>query len=113
MKCFYVSSLKNKTYLSRKSTEKRKPKMTQGEGEVLVEEVPEEFTHTEVRPATVNQQQPLQKPKLSQGEVAGKNRLHSFLTTDSYAYVSRCNHDNMKHISMISLKTVRTLEYHQ
>ena len=61
--------------------------MAQREGEVLVEEIPEEFTHAQVGPAAVNQQQTLQEAELGEGEVTGQHCLHPFLPADPHSYV--------------------------
>jgi hypothetical protein len=45
----YVSS-----YLSRKSTEKRKPEVAKSEGEVLIEKILEELAHSEVGPPSMD-----------------------------------------------------------
>ncbi len=43
--------------------------MTEGEGEVLVEEISEELAHSDVGPSSMNQQQSFQVAKLSHAEV--------------------------------------------
>lgn len=45
--------------LSREATEKAKPEVHHGEGKILVEKVAEKAAHSQIRPATVHQQQPL------------------------------------------------------
>lgn len=61
--------------------------MDQSKGEVLEEEETEELAHSDVRPASMHQQEALQVTELSKGIVAGHDGLHSFLTTDSDADV--------------------------
>lgn len=55
--------------------------MHECEGEVLVEEVAQELAHAQVRPSTVDKQESLEITELSEGEIAGENRLHALLTT--------------------------------
>ena len=62
--------------------------MAEREGEVLVEEVPEELAHAQVRPAPVHEQQPLEEAELRNGEVAGEHGLQALLPADAHADVS-------------------------
>lgn len=64
--------------------------MAEGEGKVLVEEVPEEAAHTQVGPTTVHQQQPLEEAELGHRKVRGQHRLHALLATDAHSYVCHC-----------------------
>lgn len=57
--------------------------MDQCEGEVLEEKVTQELAHSDVRPASVHQQEALQVTELSEGVVAGHDSLHPLLTTDT------------------------------
>jgi len=71
--------------------------VTQGEREVLVEEVLEKLAHSQVGPSSVDEQQALQVAELSHGEVACQYSLHAFLSADTDANVRRCprnNHNN-------------------
>lgn len=68
--------------------------MTEGESKILVEEVLEKFTHPEVWPSAVHEQEALQKAELSNGIVASQDRLHALLPADAHTYVSRCREKN-------------------
>lgn len=46
-------------YLCREATEEAKPEVHHGEGKVLVEEIAEETTHSQVGPAAVHEQEAL------------------------------------------------------
>lgn len=69
--------------------------MNQGEGKVFVEEVAQEVAHTEVGPASVDQQEPLQVSKLSEGVIWGQNSLHPLLATDADTDVSSWEKNNI------------------
>lgn len=64
--------------------------MHQGEGEVLVEEVAQEFAHADVGPASVDQQEALKVTELSEGVIAGHHSLHPLLTADAHTDVRSC-----------------------
>jgi len=81
-----------KSYLRRKPAEEGEPEVTEREGEVLVEEVLEEFAHANVGPPAVDEQQSLQVAELSQRVVTGHHRLHAFLATDADPDMSHCVH---------------------
>jgi len=66
--------------------------VTEREGEVLVEEILEKLAHSQVGPAAVDEQKPLQVAELSHGEVASKHGLHALLAADSHTDVRRCPH---------------------
>ena len=74
-------------HLSWEATEEAVPEVHQREGKVLVEEMPQEMTHAEVGPASVDQQELLQIPKLSKGVIWRQNGLHPLLTADADADV--------------------------
>lgn len=63
--------------------------MDEGEGEILVEEVAQEFAHAQVGPAAVHKQEALQEAELGKGVVAGQHSLCALLTADAHAYMSR------------------------
>lgn len=75
-------------HLGGEATEEAVPEVHKGEAEVLVEKVAQELAHAQVRPATVDQQEALQVAELSEGEITGKNSLHSLLTTDTHSNMS-------------------------
>ena len=80
--------------------------MTEREREVLVEEILEELAHSQVGPATVNEQQTFEVAELSHREVAGKYRLHAFLTADTNTNVCRCRHRHQhQHVTNWKLQT--------
>ena len=54
-----TNMLQHDTYLSGKPIEKRIPEVHKSESEVFVEEITEEFAHSNVRPASVDEQQAL------------------------------------------------------
>ena len=62
--------------------------MAERKRDVLVEEVGQELGDAQVGPATVNEEQALQVSKLSNGVVARKDRLHTFLAVYANADVS-------------------------
>ncbi len=78
--------------------------MHQGEGEVLVEEVAQEFTHADVGPAPVDQQEALQVTELSEGVVAGHHSLHPLLTADAHTDVCSCTRRCLCHSAFILLR---------
>jgi len=57
------------------------------EGEVLVEEIPEEFAHSIIGPSSVNKQQSLKKPELGNRVVGSQNGLHALLPADTNTYM--------------------------
>jgi len=61
----------NINYLGRESAEEGEPEVTEREGEVLVEEIPEELRHSQIRPTPMDEEQALQETELSEGEIAG------------------------------------------
>jgi len=73
--------------------------VTEREREVLVEEVLEEFAHSQVRPAAVNEQKTFQITELCHREVARKHGLHAFLAADTDANVSRWPHEHQQQIA--------------
>ncbi len=80
---------RKESYLGRKSAEKSVPEVAQSEREILVEEISKEFAHAQVGPASMDQQQPLQKSELRQRVVTRQHGLHPFLTTDTHSNVCR------------------------
>ena len=76
-----------KTNLSGEAAEEGVPEVAEREGEVLVEEVPEELAHAQVRPAPVHEQQPLEEAELRNREVARQHGLQAFLPADADADV--------------------------
>lgn len=64
--------------------------MAKCKGEILVEEVAQEFAHAQVWPAAVHQQQPLEEAELGQAVVGGEHRLHALLPADAHADVGSC-----------------------
>ena len=62
--------------------------MAEGECEVFVEEIFEEFAHPEVGPASVDEQEALQVPELRDGEVGREDSLHALHATDPHTYMS-------------------------
>lgn len=68
------------SHLGRKATEEGEPEVDEGEREVLVEEVTQEFAHAQVGPASVHQQKALQEAELCKAEIAGQHGLHALLT---------------------------------
>lgn len=64
--------------------------MDKREGEVLEEEITQEFTHSDVGPAAVHQQEALQVTELGKGVIAGHDGLHPLLTTDANADICSC-----------------------
>lgn len=61
--------------------------MDEREGKVLEEEETEELAHSDVRPASVHQQEALQVTELAESVVAGHGGLHALLPADSNADV--------------------------
>ena len=62
---------------------------------VLVEEVHNSSGHAPVVPASMHQQEPLQEPKLGDGEVTIVDILTSFLATDSDTDLGLLNHSDI------------------
>lgn len=77
------------SHLGRKATEEGVPEVDEGEREVLVEEVTQEFAHAQVGPASVHQQEALQEAELCKAEIAGQHGLHALLARDAHTYVGR------------------------
>lgn len=82
------------TYLSWKATEETKPKVHQGEGNVFVKKIAQELAHSEIRPSSMDKQQPLEVSELSKGIVAVQDGLPAFLATDPHTYVGTCKEAN-------------------
>lgn len=80
-------------HLCREAAEERVPEMHKGVGEVLEKEISQELAHAQVGPAAMHQQEALQVTELREGEVAGQNGLHAFLTTNPDTDVSGCRSD--------------------
>ena len=57
------------TDLRGEPAEEGEPEVSEGEGKIFVEEVFEEFAHSDVRPAAVDEQKPLQEAELGNGKV--------------------------------------------
>ena len=81
--------------LGREAAVERVPEVTERECKVLVEEVLKELAHSQVGPATVNEQKTFQVTELCHGEVASQHGLHAFLTTDTDTDMCRCHNSKL------------------
>lgn len=82
-------------YLRAEPAKEGVPKVAQCERKILVEEIAQKFAHSIVRPTTVHEQQPFQKPELGDGIVAGQYRLQTLLAGYANADVSRLYHGHI------------------
>jgi len=74
--------------LSRVRAKEGEPKVTEREGKVLVEKVAQKLAHAVVGPATVDEQQPFQVPKLRNAVVRRQHCLENHLSF-VYAHQTR------------------------
>lgn len=95
--------------LSREAAEEAEPEVHHGESKILVEEIAKEPTHAQVRPAAVNQQEPLKEAKLSEGVVTGQHSLDPLLPRDPNADMSTWSRGK-KMINMAEMKAIQ-LDY--
>lgn len=63
------------TYLSGESAKECKPKMAKRKGEILVEKIAQKLGHPQVGPTSVDEQQPLEVPKLGNTVVGCQDGL--------------------------------------